>query len=420
MERKYISVHSLNQYIKARFQQDVQLQNVYIKGEVSNYRPHPSGHLYFTLKDETSRVSAIMFASSAKKMKFHLENGMHVLVQARVAVYEVNGTYQLNVLRIDQDGIGNLYLAFQQLKDKLEKEGLFDQKYKKEIPRFPHSIAVLSAKQGSAVMDVIRTIHNRAPFVNVVVFPIPVQGENAFITISKVLKEVDRIGFDTIILARGGGSIEDLINFNSELLARTIFDLKTPLISGIGHETDFTICDFVSDIRAVTPTGAAIIATPDCKELKRKIFDDKKKLISVMDKKIELEKRHLNYLTHSYILKNPEQLYANQLMKVSQLEDNLFSKIKLFEQRHQQNNTILIQRLIKAIHQKIDYQNYKLRIQIEKLDAFSPLKILSRGYHLVYKDNHMIKSINELEKNDQISIQMNDGQVLASVKQVKK
>jgi len=269
-------------------------------------------------------------------------------------------------------------------------------------------------------MDVIRTIHNRAPFVNVVVFPIPVQGENAFITISKVLKEVDRIGFDTIILARGGGSIEDLMNFNNELLARTIFDLKTPLISGIGHETDFTICDFVSDIRAVTPTGAAIIATPDCKELKRKIYDDKKKLISVMDKKIELEKRHLNYLTHSYILKNPEQLYANQLMKVSQLEDNLFSKIKLFEQRHQQNNTILIQRLIKAIHQKIDYQNYKLRIQIEKLDAFSPLKILSRGYHLVYKDNHMIKSINELEKNDQISIQMNDGQVLASVKQVKK
>ena len=216
MERQYISVFALNKYIKAKMNQDVSLQNVYIKGEISNYRPHPSGHLYFTLKDENSRVSAIMFASAARKMSFQIENGMQVFIHASVSVYEASGQYQLYVQTIQQDGIGNLYLQYEALKRKLEKEGLFDLKYKQSIRSFPKGIAVLSAKQGAAVQDIVRTIHLRFPFAKVIVFPIPVQGKNAYLQIIETLKQVDTLGFDTIILARGGGSIEDLWNFNEE------------------------------------------------------------------------------------------------------------------------------------------------------------------------------------------------------------
>jgi exodeoxyribonuclease VII large subunit len=415
MEIRYVSVHSLNQYIKARFLQDTQLQNIYIKGEVSNYRPHPSGHLYFTLKDDTSRISAVMFASAAKKMNFQLENGMQVLIHGKVAVYEVNGAYQLYVTSMKQDGIGNLFLQYQLLKEKLEKEGLFDQKYKKEIPKFPHRVAVLSAKQGAAVQDVVRTIKLRAPFVNVVVFPIPVQGENAYQTIIRVLKNVDKLNFNTIILARGGGSLEDLMNFNNELLARTIFDLKTPIISGIGHETDFTICDFVSDFRAVTPTGAAIKATPDCKEL-RKYNDHLKKLLnSCMIKRIDIEKNNLSRLSHSYLLENPEQLYIQQILKVTKLEDHLVNQFKIFEQNHIQQQNFLTKKLFDSINNSLNKKSYQLSLSIEKLDALSPLKVLYRGYSLVYKNHTMIKSIHDVNENDDIDIQMNDGIVKAKV-----
>lgn len=419
MERRYVSVHALNQYIKARFMQDTQLQNVYIKGEVSNYRPHPSGHLYFTLKDDTSRISAVMFSSQAKKLSFRLENGMQVLIHARVAVYEVSGQYQLYVQSIEQDGIGNLYLQYQFLKEKLEKEGLFLEKYKKAIPSIPHRIAVLSAKQGAAVQDVVRTIQQRAPFIHIVVFPIPVQGENAYLKIIETLKNVDKIGFDVMIIARGGGSLEDLMNFNNEALARTIFSLKTPIISGIGHETDFTICDFVSDLRAVTPTGAALLATPDHKEMKQNNLRLQKLLCSYMTKRVEFEKRRLDHLSHSYLLENPEQLFMNQLLRVSQLEDHLVQQFKIFEQTHRQTQKNLYDRLcsIQSLRLK-DIQNH-FHMQIEKLDAYSPLKILSRGYTLIYKDQKMIKNKDELHQNDEINIKMHDGEVNAVVKQVK-
>lgn len=419
MERRYISVHALNQYIKARFTQDAQLQNIYIKGEVSNYRPHPSGHLYFTLKDDRSRVSAVMFASQAKKLLFQLENGMQVLIHARVAVYEVSGQYQLYVQSIEQDGLGNLYLQYQLLKEKLEKEGLFLDKYKKKIPTIPHSIAVLSAKQGAAVQDVIRTIQLRAPFVNIVVFPIPVQGQDAYLKIIETLKNVDKIGFDVIILARGGGSLEDLMNFNNESLARTIFSLNTPIISGIGHETDFTICDFVSDVRAVTPTGAALLATPDHHEMKQKNMQFIKLMHTYMNKKIDIERRKLNNLSHSYLLENPEQLFINQLLRVSQLEDHLVHQYQLFERSHKQKQIDLLNRLCNIQNTRLNEKQNHLLVQIEKLDAYSPLKILSRGFALVYKDEEMIKSINKINKDDQISIKMHDGQINAIVKQVK-
>ena len=269
MKRKYINVLTLNQYIKSKLNEDAILSNIYIKGEISNYRPHPSGHIYFTLKDEYSRIQAVMFASHAKNLDFKVDNGKEVLINGYVSVYEVSGNYQLYVTNMQENGAGALYQKFEQLKNKLENEGLFDQQHKKDIPSFPSRIAVLSAKQGAALQDVLRTIHLRFPFTQVVIFPIPVQGNGAYKEIMKTLKYVDALRFNTIIIARGGGSIEDLWNFNEEELARVIYDLKTPIISGVGHETDFTICDFVSDYRAATPTAAAIKATADQNELKK-------------------------------------------------------------------------------------------------------------------------------------------------------
>lgn len=418
MERKYISVHALNLYIKNKFINDISLQNVFIKGEISNYRPHPSGHVYFTLKDQTSKISAVMFASSAKNINFKIENGMQVLINARVNVYEASGQYQLYVQSMQQDGIGDLYLQYEFLKKKLENEGLFDIGHKKKIPSIPRKIAVLSAKQGAAVWDVVRTINSRAPFVNTVVFPVPVQGENAYMMIINTLIHVDQLGFDVIIIARGGGSLEDLMNFNNEQLARTIFNLKTPIISGIGHETDFTICDFVSDVRAVTPTGAALLATPDYREMKQYNKQLKQLLYNQMIKRLELENKTLERLSRFYFFSNPEQLYANELLRVSQLEESLFHKLERFTNEHKNKHNLLVNKLLVLNNNKISNMKHHLDLNVLKLDALSPLKILSRGYSIVYKDNKMIKNKNDIAVNDSIDIKMNDGVIKAKVKQV--
>ena len=254
MEKRYLTVSALNRYLKAKIDADTQLQKILIKGEISNFKHHSSGHLYFTLKDEKSRINAVMFSSKANKMLFKLENGMKVLIQASVSVYDVAGTYQLYVDSIEQDGLGNLFLRYEQLKKQLSLEGLFDLDKKITIPKFPSKIAVLSAYPSAALADIVRTINLRFPVVRVIVFPIPVQGKDAYIHIIRTLNYVDTLKFSTIIIARGGGSLEDLWNFNEEGLARAICNCKTPIISGVGHEVDFTICDFVADYRAATPT----------------------------------------------------------------------------------------------------------------------------------------------------------------------
>lgn len=418
MERKYISVHALNLYIKNKFINDISLQNIFIKGEISNYRPHPSGHLYFTLKDESSRVNAVMFASAAKNLNFKLDNGMQVLVHAKVSVYEANGQYQLYVQSMEPDGIGNLYLQYELLKKKLESEGLFDAKYKKQIPSIPTKIAVLSAKQGAAVWDVVRTINSRAPFVKIVVFPIPVQGESAYLSIIDTLTNVDKLGFDVIILARGGGSLEDLMNFNNEQLARTIFQLKTPIVSGIGHETDFTICDFVSDVRAATPTGAALISTPDYREMMQYNNQLKMLLCNLMKKKLDYETKNLERLTSFYFFSNPEQLYINEIMRVNQLEDNLIHRLDNFTIKYKNNLEFLTNKLCVLNDNKLRDLKHHFDLNISKLDALSPLKVLSRGFTIVYKEDIMIKDKKDLFIDDDIDIKMRDGIVKAKVKQV--
>lgn len=416
MERKYISVFALNKYIKAKLNQDVSLQSVYIKGEISNYRPHPSGHLYFTLKDEDSCISAIMFASVAKKLDFQVENGMGVLIRAKVTVYEVGGQYQLNVQTMQQDGIGQLYLQFEKLKEKLEKEGLFDNNHKKPIPSFPKGIAVLSAKQGSAIQDVVKTIHLRFPFTRVIVFPIPVQGKNAYLKIIETLQYVDKLKFDTIILARGGGTIENLWNFNEESLARCIYECQTPVISGIGHETDFTICDFVSDYRGVTPTAAAVKATPDQQELKKYNQQLFQQLVYKMKNRIDFQKQYLSRLTNSYYLTNPEALFSNEIFRLSRLQEQLSYHFQMFYLTNRQDIVNYQTQMKQLLDKKLQLHQHKLQQSLVSLDALSPLKVMQRGYTLVKSQEKMIKRVEDIHKGDVIEIQFYDGITNAEIK----
>lgn len=431
MEKKYLTVSALNRYLKAKIDADEQLQKILIKGEISNFKHHNSGHLYFTLKDEHSRINAVMFASKAKKVPFKLENGMKVLIQASVSVYDVAGTYQLYVDNIEQDGLGNLFLRYEQLKKQLFLEGLFDQNNKVEIPKFPSKIAVLSAYPSAALADIVRTINLRFPVVRVIVFPIPVQGKDAYLQIIRTLIYVDTLGFSTIIIARGGGSLEDLWNFNEELLARTIYKCKTPIISGVGHEVDFTICDLVSDYRAATPTAAAIKATPDLIELQQNVNNIYYTLNTLIKQKIALNKQIFTKLSSFYLFKNPDKLFEDKKTKIDYLYDRLNDVftynlnnqsnqakhlIQLFNHQanlftvNQRNRLNLINQLMhQFIKQKMQYEQEKFYFTLSKLNTLSPLKTLERGYAIVLKDEKVISLATDLKSGDKVEIKMKDG-----------
>ena len=431
MEKRYLTVSALNRYLKAKIDSDEQLQKILIKGEVSNFKHHSSGHLYFTLKDETSRINAVMFASKARKLPFELENGMKVLIQASVSVYDVAGTYQLYVDNIEQDGLGNLYLRYEQLKKALALEGLFDQEHKQEIPKFPSKIAVLSAYPSAALADIVRTIKLRFPVVRVIVFPIPVQGKGAYLHIINTLNYVDSLGFNTIIIARGGGSLEDLWNFNEEALARAIYNCKTPIISGVGHEIDYTICDFVADCRCATPTAAGIKATPDLVELKQNVNNVNYTLNTLMKQKITLNKQMLNKLNSFYLFKNPNKLFEDKKVKIDYLSDRLkdiftynlnlqSNKAKnliqtfnhqanLFTLEQKNHLNLINQTMEQLMKQKIKYEKEKLYYTLSKLNTLSPLKVLERGYAIVLKEDNVVLTVNELKTGDKIKIKMKDG-----------
>lgn len=438
MEKRYLTVSALNRYLKAKIDSDEQLQKILIKGEVSNFKHHSSGHLYFTLKDETSRINAVMFASKARKLPFELENGMKVLIQASVSVYDVAGTYQLYVNNIEQDGLGNLYLRYEQLKKALALEGLFDQEHKQEIPKFPSKIAVLSAYPSAALADIVRTIKLRFPVVRVIVFAIPVQGKGAYLHIINTLNYVDSLGFNTIIIARGGGSLEDLWNFNEEALARAIYNCKTPIISGVGHEIDYTICDFVADCRCATPTAAGIKATPDLVELKQNVNNINYTLNTLMKQKITLNKQMLNKLNSFYLFKNPNKLFEDKKVKIDYLSDRLkdvftynlnlqSNKAKnliqtfnhqanLFTLEQKNHLNLINQTMEQLMKQKIKYEKEKLYYTLSKLNTLSPLKVLERGYAIVLKEDNVVLTVNELKTGDKIKIKMKDGSKNAIIK----
>ena len=440
MERQYVSVHALNRYIKAVIDNDMQLQTVYIRGEISNYRPHPSGHMYFTLKDDQteSSISAIMFASQARYLKFRLRDGMKVFITAQVSVFERAGRYQLYVRSMQEDGLGNLYLRFNELKQTLEREGLFNTMHKKAIPVMPERLAILSAKQGAALQDVLRTLHQRYPLVRRDIYPVPVQGRDAYKYIVETLSQIDQLGYSTILLVRGGGSIEDLWNFNEEALARCIYDLKTPIITGVGHETDFTLVDYVSDLRAPTPTAAAVAAVPSQKELLSHLENKIMQLSNVMRKTIYLEKQKLEKYTHSYVFTDPSRIFEIKFMKLDSVHLKLNNyKIRIKQKSHYemhkkviQLNTLIKQKQLietKNISNKQEllkncFENYlknkktSFSYCIEKLDLLSPLKTLQRGYIISKKNDSIIKSVKDLHTDDTITLVYADGEKEVIVK----
>lgn len=413
---QYITVYNLNRYIKAQFDSDVGLQDIYVKGEISNYRPHPSGHMYFTLKDEKAAISSIMFSSYARHLNFRCENGNKVIARGHVSVYEKTGQYQLYVTAMQLDGVGNLYARFEALKKKLSKEGLFDDAHKKAIPAFPRRIAILSAKQGAALQDTIRTIKARFPICPIYIFPIPVQGRDAYKHIIAMLNGVDRLKFSTILLVRGGGSIEDLWNFNEEDLARCIYQLTTPIITGIGHETDFTLADFVADYRAATPTYAAMAATPDWTELQNAVDERKKQLRRVITSRLTQERVRLDAYRNHYMLKNPAYIYENEWMKLNNYKDRLHHYGVQFVSTYHNSIEKKCTQMTYTIRNRLTKERYQFAQKTQKLDLVSPLKILSRGYSIVKKDDHVVESANDLTHGDTVSLQFKDGLKEATVK----
>ena len=323
MNQEYIKISELNNYIKSLLDKDHFLNKIYLKGEISNFKNHTRGHLYFTLKDDTSRISAVMFQSSAVKLTFTPEDGMNVLVEGRISAYPAQGTYQIYVDKMEPDGLGALYIEYEKLKKKLASLGLFSKEKKKPIPRFPERIGVITAPTGAAVRDIMSTIKRRYPMTEAILFPCLVQGKDAAPDIVRQIKRADSYGVDTIIVGRGGGSIEDLWAFNEEAVAYAIYECNTPIISAVGHEIDWTIADFVADLRAPTPTGAAEMAVPTVLDINTLIDNYKIRLNKNIKNMVNTKFIKLRSLRQSFILKNPMSMYEVKEQKLDSLIDTL-------------------------------------------------------------------------------------------------
>lgn len=390
---RYITVTQLNRYLKSIFDGDDNLRQIFIKGEISNCKLHTRGHLYFTLKDETSRINAVMFASNVSSLKFKPADGTKVLVVGRVSVYETTGNYQIYVTNMIEDGIGNLYVAFEELKKKLASEGLFDKEHKKKIPKIPKKIGIVTASTGAAIKDILTTIKRRFPVCETILFPSLVQGSDAAKDIVKNIKLANTYDIDTLIVGRGGGSIEDLWPFNEEIVARAIYESRVPVISAVGHEIDFSISDFVADLRAPTPTAAAELAVPD----------------------INTIVSYLNIVkTRAY--NGVNQLIINNQLLITKIKDSyvLTHPMSLFERKEQKLDT-LIDKLNKEITIILDKQDIKLKHIISSLQVLNPLNTLNRGYAIIRKDNKVISSVGKIKKDDEVIINLKDGIITSKV-----
>lgn len=394
-----LSVSQINYYLKSIFDYDENLKNIYVTGEISNFTNHyRSGHFYFTLKDETSAIKAVMFRQYAQNIRFEPYDGLRVLVRCSVSVFERDGVYQLYVTDMQPDGLGELNLAYEQLKEKLGKEGLFSPEYKKPIPKYPERIAVVTSPTGAAVQDIINVISRRYPCCELMIVPVHVQGDQSAGEIVKALRRINLLKCaDTIILGRGGGSIEDLWSFNEETVARAIFESEIPIISAVGHETDYTISDFVSDLRAPTPSAAAELAAPDVRSLLGEVaYFEQAISKSVSDKISDFE----------YMLKD----YANTLFLYSPENELKVRRDKISEYK-----TELEQTLKRTLERKV----IELSAMSGKLDALSPLKTLARGYGVVFDENDKhVDSAKKLKTNQKIKLRMKDGSAICTVDEV--
>ena len=416
MNDKYITVTQLTRYIKYKIDNDVHLNEVFLKGEISNFKAHSRGHYYFTLKDENSRINAIMFASSTRNIKFVPQDGMKVLVTGKISVFESSGAYQIYVNEMLEDGVGNLYIAYEQLKKKLEEEGLFDPKYKKRIPKIPSKVGVVTAPTGAAIKDIISTIKRRWPLTEVYLFPSLVQGEEAKEDIVRQIRRADQYGLDTLIVGRGGGSIEDLWAFNEEIVARAIFECHTPVISAVGHEVDFTIADFVADLRAPTPTGAAEMAVPQVSDVSNYLDQVSIRLKQTMIHQIKNYRSRLEDIKSRNVFKNPMVLYETKEMIFDNLIEKLkFNLIGLANKKEKEllkiKNSYVLQKPYQILDKK---SNYYLQL-LSKLETLSPLLTLQRGYTISKKDGKVVESCKRIKKGDILEISFKDGEVNTQV-----
>ena len=389
MKYNAVTVTQLNKYIKNRFDEDENLNAILVKGEISNFKNHYTGHLYFTLKDEKSLIKCIMFKSYADKLAFKPKDGMQVMVFGSVSVFERDGVYQIYAKSMLEDGIGDLYEKYEQLKQKLEKQGLFNTEHKKPIPLYPKVIGVLTSQTGAVIRDIINVATRRNPNVYIRLLPVPVQGTGAAEQISQKIKLMNEKKLaDVLIIGRGGGSLEDLWPFNEEIVAQAIYESEIPIISAVGHETDFTIADFVADLRAPTPSAAAELAVPDIYDLIQKINSYKNRCKISLQKQIELMK-----LRYEKCMKS--KVFTDPMRKIRDINIILDSYVQKLEN------------IVKNIQKNKQTQYIEI---VTKLDTLSPLKTLSRGYTLTEKDNQIVKSVNELKQGDKIIIRFYDGE----------
>lgn len=439
-----ITVKELTLHIKRWLEENPQLNNVWVRGEISNFTHHSRGHMYFTLKDESSRIRSVMFKGNNQFLKFNPKEGMKVLARGDVNVYERDGQYQLYVREMQPDGIGALYQAYEELKEALANRGWFDEHLKKDIPAFPVRIGVITSPTGAAVRDIITTIKRRFPIVEVCVFPVLVQGEQAAASIAKAIKLAEKQSFDVLIVGRGGGSIEELWAFNEEVVAEAIYGSSIPIISAVGHETDFTIADFVADLRAPTPTAAAEMAVPLLNELNDDIKRLEQQLKRTMMRLIADQEQRLRRLQSSYAFKYPQTLMDQKEQQLDQTIQQLTRSMNRFV-NYKKERLQTIQHQLNQAHPKSQYilsvkdykrlqtafgkamsqivKNYEqtLQLQMSKLDAYSPLKIMSKGYSLVYNDEKdvLYKSVHDIQPGQAISVRMADGELDCNVWSVK-
>ncbi len=415
MNNNYITVTQLNRYIKYKMDNDQNLNKIYLKGEISNFKAHTRGHFYFTLKDENSRINAVMFSTYAKDIKFEIEDGMKVLVSGKVSVYESSGGYQIYVDSITPDGLGNLYIAFEQLKKKLGEEGLFDERHKKPIPKIPKKIGIITAPTGAAIKDILSTLKRRWPLAETILFPTLVQGKEAAEDIVKSIELSKNYDLDVLIVGRGGGSIEDLWCFNEEIVARAIYNLETPVISAVGHEIDFTISDFVADLRAPTPTGAAEMAVPNIADIIKILNQMEIRTINGIKNIINIRKEKLNKLDSSYVLKNPLTIYEIKEQKFDNLFERIISGYKNLINLNTNKISMIDNRLINSIQNRLNENISRFSNCIGKLEVLNPLLTIKRGYSIVKKDNKVISSINDIKKKDKLNLELKDGHVEVEV-----
>ena len=438
LSTQYLTVTALTKYIKRKFDVDPYLERVYLTGEISNYRKRPN-HQYFSIKDDHAVIQAVMYKREFSRLKFPIKEGMKVLLIGRVNVYEASGNYNIIIEHIEPDGIGALFQAYTELKIKLSEEGLFQEKYKKLLPKFPKKIAVVTSPSGAVIRDIMTTVKRRYPIAQLILFPTVVQGKDSAPNIINNLKRINKSNdFDVVIIGRGGGSIEDLWSFNEEAVVRQIFSMDIPVISSVGHETDTTLSDLVADVRAATPTAAAELSVPVLVDILQDIQSQKQRLYQVMRSLLAVRQEKLNRLMHSYIFRQPNRIYEAHMIKVdqstSQLQNQIMKQASESKHRYQRAslqlknvNPITTVHLLKKEWQDIDADLHEAmkRYLLEKernivqlmqsLDLLSPLKIMSRGYSYITLGDHIINSVDQIKVGDKVNINLKDGNIRAEI-----